>query len=75
MGPINASTPQKMAIQIARDSHFGIHYYTLQLNVSYIKDSKDQRQKQDKIQNKDLTKTYEFSVFAKKYHKKQINKR
>lgn len=69
MSPINASTPQKMAIQIARDSHFGIHYYTLQLNVSYIKDSKDQRQKQDKIQNR-FNKDYEFSVFAKKISQK-----
>lgn len=69
MSPNKCIYPQKMAIQIARDSHFGIHYYTVQLNVWYIKDSKDQRQKQDKIQNKDLTKT-EFSVFAKKISQK-----
>lgn len=38
--------------------------------TSKIVPGKDQRQKQDKIQNKDLTKTYEFSVFAKNYHQK-----
>lgn len=51
MSPINASTPQNMAIQIARDSHFGIHYYTVQLNASYVKDSKDQTTKTETRQD------------------------